>query len=127
MFRCYIGLHMLPKYALTMQTDIQYFLRTVPFNFLVWLLRLFLLLFQIIVERYERETSLPLLDKRKFLVPQEITMSQFVAIIRYVLKEGLICKFLSSDTYLLGFLFSEIEWYLRIIRHFTFLSTIVPC
>ncbi|XP_046403659.1 microtubule-associated proteins 1A/1B light chain 3C-like [Ischnura elegans] len=36
----------------------------------------------VIVERYERETSLPLLDRTKFLVPKEITMSQFVSIIR---------------------------------------------
>lgn len=36
----------------------------------------------VIVERYGREGSLPLLDKTRFLVPQELTMSQFVTILR---------------------------------------------
>ncbi|KAG8229986.1 hypothetical protein J437_LFUL008564 [Ladona fulva] len=38
----------------------------------------------VVIERYHKETNLPLLDKTKFLVPQEITMSQFVTIIRKV-------------------------------------------
>jgi len=42
----------------------------------------------IIVERFSKETDLPLLDKRKFLVPQELTMSQFVSIIRTRMKIG---------------------------------------
>ena len=41
------------------------------------------LMVQVIVERYKKEQALPILDKSKFLVPQELTMSQFVTIIRY--------------------------------------------
>lgn len=36
----------------------------------------------VIVERYAKEKNLPLLNKTKFLVPSELTMSQFVAIVR---------------------------------------------
>ena len=36
----------------------------------------------VIVERFHKERNLPQLDKTKFLVPQELTMSQFVTIIR---------------------------------------------
>lgn len=42
----------------------------------------------IIVERFSKEKSLTPLDKTKFLVPQEITMSQFVTIIRNRMKLG---------------------------------------
>lgn len=37
---------------------------------------------QVIVERYPRERSLPPLDKVKFLVPQDLTMSQFLSAIQ---------------------------------------------
>uniref|UniRef100_A0A8C3VI32 Microtubule associated protein 1 light chain 3 gamma n=1 Tax=Catagonus wagneri TaxID=51154 RepID=A0A8C3VI32_9CETA len=36
----------------------------------------------VVVEHYPREKFLPLLDKTKFLVPQELTMTQFLGIIR---------------------------------------------
>ncbi|CAG2058003.1 unnamed protein product [Timema podura] len=42
----------------------------------------------IIVERFYKELYLPRLDKTKFLVPQEITMSQFVSIIRNRMQLG---------------------------------------
>lgn len=42
----------------------------------------------IIIERYYKEADLPHLDKRKFLVPQELTMCQFVCIIRNRMKIG---------------------------------------
>ncbi|KAL6480474.1 hypothetical protein AOLI_G00059250 [Acnodon oligacanthus] len=36
----------------------------------------------VIVERYIREKQLPLLDKTKFLVPHELTMGQFLCLLR---------------------------------------------
>ncbi|PSN34210.1 Microtubule-associated proteins 1A/1B light chain 3C [Blattella germanica] len=42
----------------------------------------------VIVDRFYKELSLPQLDKTKFLVPQEITMSQFVTIIRNRMQLG---------------------------------------
>ncbi|XP_078493935.1 microtubule-associated protein 1 light chain 3 gamma-like [Ciona intestinalis] len=42
----------------------------------------------IIVERYKKEKYLPFLDKTKYLVPQEMTMSQFATIIRNRMSVG---------------------------------------
>lgn len=42
----------------------------------------------VIVERYNNEADLPTLNKKKFLVPQEITMSQFLTIIKKRLEIG---------------------------------------
>lgn len=36
----------------------------------------------VIVERYRKETFLPLLDKTKFLVPKDMSVGQFMAILR---------------------------------------------
>uniref|UniRef100_A0A669CXS0 Microtubule-associated protein 1 light chain 3 gamma, like n=1 Tax=Oreochromis niloticus TaxID=8128 RepID=A0A669CXS0_ORENI len=36
----------------------------------------------VIVERYIRERTLPLLDKTKFLVPYELTLGQFLCLLR---------------------------------------------
>ncbi|XP_058389871.1 microtubule-associated proteins 1A/1B light chain 3C-like [Diceros bicornis minor] len=36
----------------------------------------------VVVERYPREQVLPSLDKTKFLVPQELTMTQFLGVVQ---------------------------------------------
>jgi microtubule-associated protein 1 light chain len=36
----------------------------------------------VIVQKFYKENNLPSMDKSKFLVPQEITMSQFLSVMR---------------------------------------------
>jgi microtubule-associated protein 1 light chain len=36
----------------------------------------------VIVERFDQELSLPHLQKSKFLVPQELSMSQLITVVR---------------------------------------------
>lgn len=40
----------------------------------------------IVVERYQREVNLPMMDKTKFLVPQELTIMNFAIIIKSRLR-----------------------------------------
>ena len=40
----------------------------------------------VICQRHSRSTSVPLLDKRKFLVPRDLTVGQFLYVIRTRLK-----------------------------------------
>lgn len=40
----------------------------------------------VVVERYPREVNLPIMDKTKFLVPQELTMMNFAIIIKNRLR-----------------------------------------
>ena len=53
---------------------------------------MYLLFLKIILERFKKERELPELDRIKFLVPQEINVSQFVTIIR--------CVFISNSRHL---------------------------
>ena len=45
----------------------------------------------VIVERYAKEKRPTVLDKTKFLVPEELSMGQFVTIIRYFKAKQVIC------------------------------------
>lgn len=40
----------------------------------------------VVVERYQREVNLPVMDKTKFLVPQELTILNFVIIVKNRLR-----------------------------------------
>ncbi len=48
------------------------------------------------MERYLREKKLPLLDKTKFLVPHELTLGQFLSLLRCVDSLSL-SKFYDTD------------------------------
>ena len=49
---------------------------------IVWVFIFVLFFLQLVIERARTEKHLPPLDKTKFLVPEELTMSQLTAIIR---------------------------------------------
>ncbi|XP_076315686.1 microtubule-associated protein 1 light chain 3 gamma-like isoform X2 [Tachypleus tridentatus] len=59
----------------------------------------------VIVERFSKESYLPLLNKTKFLVPQELTMSQFVTIISMATMSRTLAEVYSENKDEDGFLY----------------------
>jgi Autophagy protein Atg8 ubiquitin like len=56
---------------------------------------------KVIVDRYTKEKVLPALDKNRFLLPEDLTVAQFLSIIRYVQKFIVNFMFL-GDVYFQG-------------------------
>lgn len=65
----------------TFISNVAYFLTS---QFVCWfqLLKKNVVIMQVIVDRYTKEKVLPALDKNRFLLPEDLTVAQFLSIIR---------------------------------------------
>jgi len=47
---------------------------------------------QVVVERYQKEKTLPPLTRTKFLVSQDLPLSQFAVTLRWVVKDAAVAR-----------------------------------